>query len=315
MVSKTNAPQMHDLERKSWEKRELWLRRVRKYIGMGFKTFIYVLILIIYLLPFAWMILGSLRKETELFANVYPLSWHTLVPIDWTLFNYQEIFGLVETGRGAGLFFQQNILNSLIVAVIVVSTSTVFSTMGAYFFTRLSFPKRLRNFLLIFMLISMLLPLETIMVPLYIVINTLGVANSYAGIVLPWIASPFFIFFMIQIMQSIPRELDEAATLDGASKWQIFIHVIVPGSVTGIITHALIEFQYAWNLFYWPLIVANAKELQLIQVVIAGQYNTTRIYWGRVFAGATVASIPLIILFLAMQNYYVQGISLTGMKG
>jgi multiple sugar transport system permease protein/putative chitobiose transport system permease protein len=224
-----------------------------------------------------------------------------------------DIFGLSADGQAAGLNFQKYIMNSLIVAVAVVGSSVVVSTMGAYFFARLKFP--FKKVLMVLMILSMLLPIEATMVPLYIVVSNLGLADSFLGIIIPWYTSPFFIFSLTQFMKDIPYELDEAATIDGASKLGILWYIIIPNAIPGLVTNALIEFQYAWNLFYWPLIVASKKELLMLQVAIAGQSSMARIYYGRILAGATVASIPVIILFLLLQRYYVQGTALSGIKG
>ena len=295
------------------EKKSRIVRKTKGSFETILKAILYISLLIIYIIPFIWMIFGSLRTETDFFQNVYPFSWNTIFPVEWSLKNYQDIFGLSADGQAAGLNFQQYILNSLIVAGAVVASSVTVSTMGAYFFARLKFP--FKNVLMVMMILSMLLPIEATMVPLYIVVSRLGLADSYLGIIIPWYTSPFFIFSLTQFMKDIPYELDEAATIDGASKLGILWHVIIPNSIPGLVTNALIEFQFAWNLFYWPLIVASKKELLMLQVAIAGQSSMARIYYGRILAGATVASIPVIILFLLLQRYYVQGTALSGLKG
>ncbi|MBS1251117.1 MAG: L-arabinose transport system permease protein AraQ [Anaerolineales bacterium] len=290
---------------------------ISRLVGLGARKIIeyaiYLAILLIFVIPFAWMILGSLRNETEIFANLYPFTWHTIVPIEWTLKNYLDIFGLSPEGQSYGLNFQRFLFNSFLVSAAVVCSSLVVNTMGAYFFARLDFPYK--NVLLVFVIATMLVPFQVTMVPLYIVVSSLNLEDTYWALILPWYASPFVIFALIQFFKEIPKELDEAAIIDGASYWGVLRHVIVPNAIPGIITLALLEFQFIWNLFYWPLIAISNNNLQMIQVAISQQTTQTQVYWGRTFAGATLASLPVIILFLALQRYYVQGIALSGLKG
>lgn len=274
---------------------------------------LYAILVLIFTIPFLWMFFGSLRNEAEIFANLYPFSIFTILPIEWTLKNYLDIFGISEEGQQFGLFFQRFLFNSFLVSVLVVVSSLIFNTLGAYFFARLEFP--FKNFLLVFVIATMLVPFQATIVPLYIVVSAMGLQDSYAALVLPWYASPFVIFALMQFMKDIPKDLDEAAIIDGASYWHVLWHIIVPLTIPGIITTALLEFQFIWNLFYWPLIAISSPKLQMIQVAIATQTTQTQVFWGRTFAGSVVASLPVIILFLALQRYYVQGVAITGVKG
>lgn len=276
---------------------------------------LYILLTFIFITPFVWVLLGSLRNEVEIFQYLYPFGWHTLVPVEWTLKNYLDVFGISEEGKQFGLHFQLFLFNSFVVSAGVVLCSLIFNTMGAYFFARLDFPEKFKNFLLLFVTATMLVPFETTMVPLYIVVTNLNMQDSFWGLILPWYASPFVIFGLMQYMHDIPKDLDEAAIIDGASYWGVLWRVIVPLSIPGIVTMALLEFQFIWNLFYWPLIVISTPELQMIQVAIANQTTQSQIYWGRTFAGAVLASLPVILLFLALQKYYVQGVATSGLKG
>jgi multiple sugar transport system permease protein len=274
---------------------------------------LYVILALIFLIPFIWMIFGSLRQEKEIFAYLYPLSWHTFLPVDWTLNHYLDVLGFSAEGRRFGLNFGRNLANSFIVSTAVVISSLVFNTAGAYFFARLPFPKK--NWLLAFVLVTLFVPLEVTMVPLYIVVRMLGLQNSYWAMIVPWFASPFVIFALIQYFRDIPYELDEAAFLDGASYFRILTNIIVPLAIPGLVTMALLEFQFIWNLFYWPLIAVQSNELQVLQVAIASQTTQEQTYWGRTFAGCALASVPVILIFLALQRYYVRGIASTGIKG
>jgi ABC-type glycerol-3-phosphate transport system permease component len=288
-------------------------KKARKASSTLFRWVAYLVLMVIFLTPFVWMILGSLRLEKEIFANLFPFTWRTFVPIEWTISNYLDVLGLSEDGRRYGFDFGRNLLNSFLVSAAVVTSSLVFNTMAAYFFARLKFPHK--NFLLIYVIATMLVPFQVTIVPLYIVVRELGIQNSYWAMILPWFASPFVIFALIQFFKDIPIELDEAAIVDGASYPQVLRHVIVPNAIPGLITMALLEFQFIWNLFFWPLIAVSSNEIQVIQVALSSQTTQTQVFWGRTFAGAALASVPVILLFMVLQRYYVEGVAQTGIKG
>ncbi len=289
------------------------VKQLKKVLVVALRFVVYVALAFIFLMPFIWMALGSLRLEREIFANLYPFGWRTFVPIEWTLNNYLDVLGLSAEGRRFGFNFGRNLLNSLLVSSAVVMSSLVFNTMGAYFFARLPFPRK--NLLLVYVIATMLVPFQVTIVPLYIVVRELGIQNTYWAMILPWYASPFVIFALIQFFKEIPIDLDEAAIMDGANYLQILRYVLVPLAVPGLITMALLEFQFIWNLFFWPLISVNNNAIQVIQVAISSQTTQTQVFWGRTFAGATLASLPVILLFTALQRYYVQGVAQTGIKG
>ena len=301
------------IELQQTKKESIIPRSVIKGLGRVGEYLLYALLVVIFVTPFAWMLLGSVRNEAEIFGYLYPFGWHTFVPVEWTLENFLDIFGLTEAGRAFGLGFHIFLINSFIVSAAVVGFSLIFNTMGAYFFARLAFPYK--NVLLVFVIATMLVPFQATIVPLYIVVSSMGLQDSYWALILPWYASPFVIFLLMQFMKDIPIDLDEAAIIDGASYIGVLWHVIVPLSITGIVTTALLEFQFIWNLFYWPLIAISRPELQMIQVAIANQTTQTQTFWGRTFAGSVLASLPVIILFLLLQKYYIQGVATTGIKG
>ena len=288
-------------------------KRRQQIIGWIGILLAYVLIVAIFLTPLLWMIGSSLRPTREIFQFVFPLSWRTFIPVDWTLENFLDIFGLSETGRTLGFQFGRALFNTALVSTAVVTSSLVFNTMGAYFFARLDFPYK--NVLLMFVLGTFFVPQQATIVPLYIVVRELNLANTYWALILPWYASPFVIFVLSQFFAEIPKELDEAAIIDGASLLQVLRHVIVPNGKVGLLTVSLLEFQFIWNLFYWPLIAVGQKELQVIQVAVATQITQREIAWGRIFAGSVVASMPVIILLLLLQRYFIQGVALSGLKG
>ncbi len=290
-------------------RRALSSRRLAELVA---RYSVYAVIAFIFLLPFVWMFFGAVRRESEIQGYMFPFTWHTIVPVEWTLQNFLDIYGLSPEGAAGGLRFQLGLKNSGIIAVSVVASSMVFNTMAAYFFARLPFPGK--KYLTAFVVATFLLPFEVTVVPLYLIVSNLGLRNTYGAMILPFYASPFIVFMLTQFLGSIPIELDEAALVDGANYWQILWKIIFPNALPAIATAALIEFQFIWNLFYWPLIATSSLDLQVIQVMIASQTTDRAIYWGRTFAGLVSATLPVVILFLFGQRYYLRGAVLSGMK-
>jgi len=280
--------------------------------GLIGQYLLYALLLIVFLLPFVWMFLGSVRREAEIFGMMFPLSINTLVPVEWSLNSFLAIYGISPDGKAGNLQFHIGLMNSAITAGAVVLFSLVFNTMAAYFFARLPFPGK--RFLLAYVIATFMIPADITIVPLYIVASYLGMLNTYWALIVPFYASPFIVFLLMQFMYSLPKELDEAATVDGANYWQILWQIVFPNTLPALTTAALIEFQFIWNNFFWPLVVTGDASLQVIQVMIATSFTQNMIFWGRIFAGMVSAVLPVLILFLACQRFYFRGAVLSGMK-
>lgn len=281
-------------------------------LGLVGQYVLYAVLLVVFLLPFVWMFLGSVRREAEIFGMMFPLSIHTVWPVEWSLTSFLDIYGISEAGKIGNLQFQLGLLNSAITAGAVVLCSLLFNTMAAYFFARLSFPGK--KYLLAYVIATFLIPADVTIVPLYILVSFLGMANTYQALIVPFYASPFIVFLLMQFMYSLPKELDEAATVDGANYWDILWRIVFPNTLPALTTAALIEFQFIWNNFYWPLIVIGDPAKQVIQVMIATSVTERSIFWGRIFAGMVSAVLPVLVLFLACQRFYFRGAVLSGMK-
>ena len=263
-------------------------------------------ICLLFLTPYLWMVGSSLKSQDAIFTDANSLSLWTFVPRSPTLDNFVDL--LVERDLGRAL------LNSMLVSAAQVVCTTVVCAMAAYALTRIDF--RGRNALFFVILATFLVPSEALVVPMYHVATTLGLNDSLWGIFVPWIASPFGIFLLRQAFLEVPRELDEAAMMDGAGHWRIFSRVILPNVRTALATLALITFLFSWNAFLWPLVIAQSPENQVIQVAIAQNTVPGELpNWGIVFAGATLATIPILLLFVFLQRYFVQGMAHSGLKG
>ena len=252
------------------------------------------------------MFFSSFRSTDEIFRYTFPLSWRSLIPTSPTLENFRDIF--FKWGFGKKYW------NSLIAATAQMLGTLLLCSTAAFALSRMYF--RGRDLIFAIILITSMMPFEAIIVPLYMVVRSLGLTNSFAALFLPWIANPFGIFLLRQTFLEIPRDYDEAAKVEGASYFQIFWHIILPNVRPALVTLALISFLLSWNAFMWPLIVMQDPNKQVVQVAIATFTQPGELpLWGNIFAGATAATVPILIVFLILQRYYVRGIVMSGIKG
>jgi ABC-type glycerol-3-phosphate transport system permease component len=275
---------------------------------------IFVVIIIVFFIPLIWVLGNSFRPSVDIWSSVFPVSIRTFIPgKEIMLENYADVLGFSTVGKMRGMNLARNLGISASTAITVVISSLLFNTCAAYFFGRLKFPGK--KYILLYVLITMMIPQQLVIVPLFMVIKQIGLYNTFWAMVIPWYASPFIIFALTQFISEIPYELDEAAIMDGANLWQILWKVIIPNVIPGLITVTLFEFQFIWNEFYWPLVAISSKFLQPVQVAIAMQFSEGEANWGRVLAALVLASAPVIVLFLSLQKYYFEDISLSGIKG
>ncbi len=287
---------------------------VRHWGGAIFTWVIYALIAFVFVTPLIWVAGNSFRSSASIFANIYPVTWKTFIPYDqFSLVNYEQALGIGVVAQGLGFNLDRALFISLSSAIAVVCSSLIFNTGAAYFFGRLRFPHK--NLLLIYVIVTMMIPQQVVIVPLFLVVNQLGLTNTFWALVVPWYASPFIVFALTQFFAEVPPELDEAAIIDGANLFQVLIHVVIPSSIPGLLTVALLEFQFIWNEFYWPLVAINKLDLMPVQVAIATQFTERDPNWGRVFAAMVIASLPIILLFMLLQKYFYESAALSGLKG
>lgn len=283
-------------------RRLTWLERLLadapSYVAM-------LIVAFIFLTPFVWMFLTSFKPTVDVFRYTQPLSWMTFIPPSPTLANYVSIFATWN--------FHRDLMNTLIAAGGQVIGACLTSTLAAFVFARMRF--RGRDVLFAFTMLTAFVPFDVVVVPLYIVMRSLGLVSSYWALFLPFSFSPFGIFLMRQSFLEIPRELDEAATIEGANLFQVFWHIILPNTRAALVTLALIQFMWSWNSYLWPLVIMQDPNKQVVQVTIA-KFRTIANFplFGELFAAASAATIPLLILFFLLQRYYVRGMLVSGMK-
>ncbi len=278
---------------------------LRRQADVGLKYLVLTAVALLFLLPYLWMFGASFRPVQEIFENVYPLSWRTILPAHFTLGNYQSLF--TEEPFGRYLF------NTLFVAGTVTVLDLFVNSLAAYAFARISFPGR--DVLFVGLLATIIVPFEAIMIPLYLIVRSFGWIDTYLVLIVPSAARIFSVFLLRQFMLGIPRDLEDAARIDGCSHWRIYRHVILPLSAPALISLGILTFQEHWDSFTWPLIATNHQKYRLVQVAIATFSQQDVVLWDRILAGSAVATVLPIVLFLALQRYYVRGIVTTGLKG
>lgn len=261
------------------------------------------LIALIFVSPLIWMVVSSLKPETKIFSELNSLR--TFLPTSATVSNYLQVFDRIP--------MMKYILNSLFYVSIIIIFDLVVNSLCGYALAKLDFKGR--GFLTTVVISLMTLPQEAIMLPLYTEISTLGWVNTWAALIVPFIAKCFSIYMFRQFFVDIPNELIEAAQIDGCSTFKIFYQIVVPISGSVFATIFILDFTAHWNDFMWPLLVISDESLRTIQLAIQTFFGQPPIYYGPIMASLTISAIPMIILFIFFQKYYVQGIATTGIKG
>ncbi|HVK50545.1 MAG TPA: carbohydrate ABC transporter permease [Pseudoxanthomonas sp.] len=255
---------------------------------------------IISLAPLLWMLSVSFMPAGE--ASRFPPP---LLPSRLSLDNYRELFG--RTGMA------HNFANSLLVSSAITLGSLLINTMAGYAFAKLRFRGRQRIFQIL--LAALVIPAQVAMLPLFLLMKQLGLVNSFGGVIVPALATVFGIFLVRQYARSIPDELLEAARIDGASEWRIFFRIVLPMLKPVLVTLAIFTFMAAWNDFMWPLIVLTDQEHYTLPVALASLSREHIMDVEMMMAGAVITILPVLLLFLLLQRYYLQGLTLGSVKG
>ncbi|MEV0638375.1 carbohydrate ABC transporter permease [Streptomyces sp. NPDC050619] len=260
-----------------------------------------VLCALLTLLPFFWVISGSLRSLDEMRSD--PGAW---LPHHVTLDNFVRLFRTAGFGRFA--------INSIVVAVIVVAGNIVAASAAGYALAKLDFAGKRIAFGAV--MAAMMVPFTAVFVTQFVITVDLGLADTLTGIALPGVAMPMSVFIVRQYAMSIPDELLEAARIDGAGEFRIFFRIFLPLAGPAVATITIMSFLTSWNNFIWPLIVAQSMSTYTLPVGLAATSQAAAHVtdYGLMLAGAIVVMLPVLLLFLFLQRYFVQGISGTGMR-
>jgi multiple sugar transport system permease protein len=250
--------------------------------------------------PFLWAVLSSLKPEAEI--RRIPATWW---PEAFTLDNYRELLSRLD--------FPQAFANSAIVAVFTTLGNLVFCSLLGYALAKLRFPGKRALFLVV--LGTLMVPSMVTFVPQFVMVSNLGLVNSYGGLILPFLATPFGVFLMRQYLLSIPDELIEAARVDGAGELRIFARIVLPLCGPALATLGILTFLASWNNFLWPLVVATTEDKYTLPVALAlYSVGQNRIEYGLVLAGAVAVLLPVVIVFVLLQRHFLRGIATTGLK-
>lgn len=251
-----------------------------------------------FLLPFFWMIMSSFKPEVEI-VQIPPTFW----PESFTMYNFEYLFENMNFGV---------YLKNTLIIVAFSFVGLLLNAIAGFGFAKYDFKGR--NALFVLVLATMMIPSQVTMIPVYLILNSLGLTNTMTGVVLPGLVGAFAIFLFRQFMSTIPTELLEATRLDGASEYRIFWQIALPISKPILAVQAILTFIAGWNSFLWPLIIANDESLYTLSVglsLLKGQYAAN---FGLQMAGATFMVAPVIVLFTYFQKHIIENFSISGLK-
>lgn len=263
------------------------------------RLFVLSIVAFLILLPYIWMILSSFREGQDIFIKG---SWFPKV---WRWQNYPEAMKLAPFGR----FF----LNSLITSVLTIIAHLFTCTLAGFAFAKLEFKSK--NFLFTIFLCTMMVPAESTIIANYLTLSYMHLTNTYFAIIAPSLTSMFSIFLLRQFYKTIPDSLMEAARIDGAHVFQIFLNIIIPLSKSALATVVIFGFVNSWNAYLWPTLVTSETMMRTVQTGLRYMINPELgTEWPKVLAASTVIILPVLVVFISLQKYFVQGITKVGLK-
>lgn len=259
-----------------------------------------------------WLVLGIMLVYVlgplvfMVTASLMPASEVTRIPYRWipNTFYWQNFWQAIR-GNDGRFYFVRNMVNSLFVATAITLTTVVLSTVTGYGLAKFTF--RGRKAIMLLIVATMMIPFQVIMIPLYIITTNMGMQNSYAGLIVPFLVNAFGVFLMRQHLLTFPDEILDAARIDGASEVQILWRVVFPSSWPAIATLAVLTFRTQWDNLMWPLLIAQSREMQTIPLYITLFAEEKFTDEGAMMATAVLASLPMVILFLGLSRYFVGG--------
>lgn len=270
---------------------------VLKYVVMT----LYALFLI---LPVYYALISSIRPASDIFKYAAPFSAKTLIPDTFTLESFVSLFGTYK--------FLRPLANTVYVCAVTVLLGILFNAMAGFAFAKIRF--RFKNFWFMLVVVTMMIPFEAIAIPLYSLVYNLNMVNTRAALILPAVANGTYIFLFKNSYEDIPHSLYEASIIEGASRMRTFYKIYLPLSKPIMVSAGLLIFFYQWQSYMWPLLAANAPDVQVIQIaqsVFQQEYATL---WGEIFASIVVTIAVPLAFFFPLQKYYALGISTSGMK-
>jgi len=279
------------------------IRNKGKLITKSILYAVLLLLVVVFLLPFFWMISMSLKEQSQVMQ--WPVQW---IPNPVAFHNYPDALKYIP--------FFRYLYNSGWYCLFTIAGALIANTLVAYSFARIEWPGR--DILFVVVLSTLILPPQVTMIPLYILFRGFGWLDSYKPLIIPaFFGNAFFIFLLRQFFRTIPMELSDSATIDGASEIRIFYSVVLPLCKPALVIVVLFQFLFAWKDFMGPLIYLNSPEKQPLSLGLTNYFMNPNIPppWGRLMAAAVLTTLPVIVLFLFGQKTFIKGIILTGLKG
>lgn len=272
----------------------------RNRLGQAGYYLVSILLAVLALIPFLWMISTSLKSRGALMS--IPIEW---IPSEPTLDAYAEVFSRFP--------FLRTIGNSLLISVSFTLLTLVSASMAAFAFAKLRF--RGSGVILSVYIATMMIPTQVTMIPLFVVMNRLGLIDSYASVILPGVFKPFAVFLLVQQMKTIPNDYLDAARIDGAGLFHIYFRVALPLCAPTLATLAVTTFMESWNDYLWPLLMLTDRNKMTLPIALStlnGQYNTE---YNVLMAGSLISMIPIVVIYIAAQKQFRAGLMAGGIKG
>lgn len=275
------------------------------YVGMFLRYLVLALIGLVLFTPFILAALGTFKTDAEIIA--YPPR---LLPAEWLVGNWTRVW---STDIGSGGTFPRWLFNTAFLAVTTAILTVIFCSMAAYAFARMEFPGR--DAVFTFMMATLMIPGAVKLIPGYVLMTKLHLINTFSAVLLPAAVTQASIFLLTQFFKAIPKDLEEAALMDGASHFQIYSQVIVPLARPALLTVLILEFQGMWNKFLEPLLYLNTADKYVLNVALSIFQQQFKAQWNLTLVGAMFNAIPVLILFFIFSRYYIEGVAYTGIKG
>ena len=259
---------------------------------------------LLYISPLIWMIVSAFKPENRIFSDMSK-GLAAFWPAEATLENFEQVLIRSDMPR--------YIMNSIFYVTVLVALSLIVNSTFGYALAKFEFKGK--NLILTVVLSLLVLPLESILLSLFFIVNRLGWADSYLALIIPFMVKCFDVYLFRQFFLDIPDDLIEAAEIGGAGPFKTFVQVVVPISKPVFATAFILDYVAYWSDFMWPLLVITDAAKRTVQLGIQTFFTEPPVYYGPIMAALTIVSLPMIILFLFLQKYYVQGISTSGIKG
>ena len=278
-------------------------KKINKTIGNIIFYLGNIIVGTIFVSPLLWMLASSFKPELEIFSNLNSLS--TFIPKNFTLANYVEVFQRIKVFT--------ILKNTLIYIGIVLIGDLLLGSMFGYALAKMKY--RFRGISLTVVIALMSMPVEAIILPLYIEMAQLNWVNTMLGLTIPFMMNCFSIYMYYSYFRSIPDELIEAAKVDGCGPIRTYFSIVMPISKTVFATVFILDFVSRWNDFMWPFLITTGEEKRTVQLAVQIFVGVSPIHYGVIMAVLTLASIPMVLMYIFMQKFYVEGIASTGIKG